>query len=1049
MKILKIKLKNIQSLQGEHEIDFTKPYFADNGLFLITGDTGSGKTSILDAITLALYSRTTRHGNETSEGLAENIMSRNTTDCYAEVTFEVNGKRYSSRWDTDRSFRGKIALENKVKTPAMFFQNLDNQEDNESKKSSVLKKVEELTKLDYEQFLRSVMLAQGDFTKFLRSKPAERAELLEKMTGTDIYREISKQAHQRNEHEKKQLENLKNKIQEISLFSAPELEQIKNEDLKLKNELVEIENNLKAITPQLQNLEMLKRLEKEILEYQERLKVLESEEKAFETKAEALFWHEKTHVFQSEWQALQKLGKEIKSAESEQESLENQQTELQTQFVSYQQIYENQKQELENYLAFKQKQETIIQEELIPLEVMLIEKNKTFENEENKFFKLKENYKHLLTEIQQEFEYEPAKSVEKCEENLKSTQKQLKEVIENLKINKKELWQTKFEEAQSKYLLFKELELRSQNIKNFEEELSIEKETFEREKEAFLQSEQDLQRIKTTIETTKQTILDLERLIRQAILIKNYEIERNALKEGENCPLCGATHHPYITHPPQNMLSDDEKRLDLAKSQLQDLERQERQNQTQVLANTLDNREKNIQQINVKIKSVFQEFEKQNIVIESIPNIILELQALMQQCKQELENYKNLENTFRKLEKQLKLVEKEQEIWVQKSQNEAFKQEVDALEAQKQSFFDGKSSQVILKEIKNTFDEIETQEKRAFLEFQQLQNELHKTNLILENTLKIKDTKQKESDELWRVLKPIIQQQGFASREDVESKILSQEIQEAYKQEQNRLLRNTIEVNSVLESKQKQSKELLEGLAEGISENSLKQEMEILKQKQSAKNQKLGEINQQLKTQEINSKKYQDQETLIIKQTEICERWKKLDKIIGSSDGKKFSEFAQSLTLQRLVGLANIHLSRLNRRYIIRKAEALENTKKIEEQALELEIIDREQADAIRPVESLSGGESFLVSLALALGLSDLASKNVKIDSLFIDEGFGTLDPNTLDMAIDALEALQNTGKTIGIISHVDALKERVKLQIKVEKKGGGVSTLKLPKIRH
>ncbi|MCU0438717.1 MAG: AAA family ATPase [Raineya sp.] len=1049
MKILKIKLKNIQSLQGEHEIDFTKPYFADNGLFLITGDTGSGKTSILDAITLALYSRTTRHGNETSEGLAENIMSRNTTDCYAEVTFEVNEKRYSSRWETDRAFRGKIALENKVKTPAMFFQNLDNQEDNESKKSSVLKKVEELTKLDYEQFLRSVMLAQGDFTKFLRSKPAERAELLEKMTGTDIYREISKQAHQRNEHEKKQLENLKNKIQEISLFSATELEQIKEEDLKLKNELLEIENSLKSITPQLQNLEMLKRLEKEILEYQERLNLLKKEEEAFMPKAEALFWHEKTHVFQGEWQALQKLGKEIENAVNEQENLENQQNKLQTQYISYEQIYENKKQELEKYLAFKQQQETIVQEELIPLEVTLVEKNKTLENEENKFSKLRENYRILLSETQQEFEYEPAKSLEKCQENLKNVQEQLKEVSENLKNNKKELWQTKFDQTQSKYLLFKELEFKSQNIRDFEQELKIEKTAFEQEKEIFLQAEQELQRTKTAIEATKQTISDLERLIRQAIVIKNYETERNTLKEGENCPVCGSTNHPYITHPPQDTISEDEKRLNLAKKQLQELEQKERQNQAQILASTLDNREKNIQHLEMKIKNIVQEFEKQNIAIESIPQRIAELQNLMQQCKQELENHQNVENSFRKLEKQLKLLEKEQEIWTQKSQNERLKQDLEALEAQKQSFFDGKSSQIVLKEIRNKFEQIEIEEKKASSDFQGVQNELHKVQLLLENTLKTRNTKQEESDELWRILKPIIKEQGFASREDVENKMLSQETQEAYKQEQSRLLRNTIEVKSVLESKQKQSDELLEGLVAGVSEISLKQEMDNLKQKQSSKNQRLGEINQQLKTYEINSKRYQELEELITKQTEICERWKKLDKIIGSSDGKKFSEFAQSLTLQRLVGLANIHLSRLNRRYVIRKAEALENTKKIEEQALELEIIDREQADAIRPVESLSGGESFLVSLALALGLSDLASKNVRIDSLFIDEGFGTLDPNTLDMAIDALEALQNTGKTIGIISHVDALKERVKLQIKVEKKGGGVSTLKLPKIRH
>jgi len=1049
MKIVKIKLKNIQSLQGEHEIDFTKSHFADNGLFLITGDTGSGKTSILDAITLALYSRTTRHGNETSEGLAENIMSRNTTDCYAEVTFEVNGKRYSSRWETDRSFRGKVSLEHKVKTPFMFFQNLENQEDNESKKSSVLKKVEEITKLDYEQFLRSVMLAQGDFTKFLRAKPAERAELLEKMTGTDIYREISKQAHQRNEFEKKQLENLKNKIQEISLFSATELEQIKEEDIALKQELERLENSLKEALPQLQSLEMLKRLEKEMNEHQGQLNKLEIEEKAFETKATALMWHEKTFVFQGEWQALKKIQREIKGAENEQNQLETEKTVWQKHFESRKQAHQVQKAALEQFLGYKKEQEKIIQEELIPLEATLAEKNKQLDTEDSKFVRLKENYKKLLAESKQEFSHNPPSSATECEKQLQDSKKKLADIGSVFKNNQKELWQTKFETAQEKYLLLKELELKVQQLETYKKELDSEKTAFKNEKTAFLEAEQALEQLKGQIEQTRQVISDLERLIRQAILIKNYETERNTLKEGENCPLCGAIHHPYITHPIQNTLSEDEHRLETAKQQLANLEKQERQNQTQVLASTLDNQEKNIRNLEFKIQNIQQEIEKQGVESHTIAKAIAVEQALIQQCKQELEQIRNLENTFRQLEKQIRLFEKELEIWAQKALIEAQKQELERLEAHKQSFFEGKTAQAVLEEIKTAQAEKERNEKEALEGFQEAQNEFHRIELLLENTLKHRNTKQQELDELWQVLEPVIQQQGFESKEDVERKILSSEMQEAYKQEQNRLLRSVIEVKSVLESKQSQATEILENLIEGISEERLKIQIEELRKNQSLKNQRLGEISQQLKTYEQNSKRYSELEGLISKQTEICEGWKKLDKIIGSSDGKKFSEFAQSLTLQRLVGLANMHLSRLNRRYIIRKAEALENTKKIEEQALELEIIDREQADAIRPVESLSGGESFLVSLALALGLSDLASKNVRIDSLFIDEGFGTLDPNTLDMAIDALEALQNTGKTIGIISHVDALKERIKLQIKVEKKGGGVSTLKLPRIRH
>jgi exonuclease SbcC len=164
-------------------------------------------------------------------------------------------------------------------------------------------------------------------------------------------------------------------------------------------------------------------------------------------------------------------------------------------------------------------------------------------------------------------------------------------------------------------------------------------------------------------------------------------------------------------------------------------------------------------------------------------------------------------------------------------------------------------------------------------------------------------------------------------------------------------------------------------------------------------------------------------------------RWAKLNEIIGMADGKKFRVFAQGLTLKKLTILANKHLKLLNGRYFIYKRS---------DENLSLDIIDTFQADNIRSMNTLSGGESFLVSLALALGLSDLAGRNTTINSLFIDEGFGSLDETTLDLAISTLENLQSKGKTIGIISHVAALKERIATQIMVKKKASGFSELEI-----
>src|SRR5690606_10837163 len=177
--------------------------------------------------------------------------------------------------------------------------------------------------------------------------------------------------------------------------------------------------------------------------------------------------------------------------------------------------------------------------------------------------------------------------------------------------------------------------------------------------------------------------------------------------------------------------------------------------------------------------------------------------------------------------------------------------------------------------------------------------------------------------------------------------------------------------------------------------------------------------------------------TQIAEAGERLEEWQHLNGLIGSAQGDKFRTFAQGLTLDQLVRLANQHLQRLDGgRYLLAR----------DGKGLALSVLDTWQADAQRDTRTLSGGESFLVSLALALGLSDLVSHKTRIDSFFLDEGFGSLDPDSLDVALDALDSLNAQGKLIGIISHVDAVKERIPVQIQVRKtRGLGHSTVLSP----
>ena len=181
----------------------------------------------------------------------------------------------------------------------------------------------------------------------------------------------------------------------------------------------------------------------------------------------------------------------------------------------------------------------------------------------------------------------------------------------------------------------------------------------------------------------------------------------------------------------------------------------------------------------------------------------------------------------------------------------------------------------------------------------------------------------------------------------------------------------------------------------------------------------------------------QSQQALLARisaQTTETDLWQRLDSLVGSAKGDKFRKFAQGLTLDHLLHLANRHLARLHGRYLLRRKLSGE---------LELDIVDGWQGDVARDTRTLSGGESFLVSLALALSLSDLVSNKTSIDSLFLDEGFGTLDGDTLDIALNALDTLNASGKMIGVISHVESLKERIPAQIRVEK-GGGVGHSRL-----
>jgi exonuclease SbcC len=195
--------------------------------------------------------------------------------------------------------------------------------------------------------------------------------------------------------------------------------------------------------------------------------------------------------------------------------------------------------------------------------------------------------------------------------------------------------------------------------------------------------------------------------------------------------------------------------------------------------------------------------------------------------------------------------------------------------------------------------------------------------------------------------------------------------------------------------------------------------------------QEIGAIKQKLSDNMAAKSKIQERQVLMEAQEKECLRWDKLHALIGSADGKKYRNFAQGLTFELMVSHANRQLNKMTDRYLLIRDS---------DQPLELNVIDNYQAGEQRSTKNLSGGESFIVSLSLALGLSRMAGRKVRVDSLFLDEGFGTLDEDALETALETLAGLQQDGKLIGVISHVSALKDRISTQIDVIPVSGGKS---------
>jgi exonuclease SbcC len=1218
MRILQVRFKNLNSLLGEWEIDLTHPAFASDGIFAIIGPTGAGKTTILDAICLALYGRTPRLNKVTLS--SNEIMSRQTGECFAEVTFETQTGRFRCHWSQHRSRKSPGG---KLQNAKHEIANADSGQLFETNIRGVAELIEKATGMDFDRFTRSMLLAQGGFAVFLQAVADDRAPILEQITGTEIYSQISIRVHERRSDERKKQELLQSEFAGMQMLSEADEQQLTenmalkialeldlNKQVNQKNQAIvwldgirDLENDLTLLGEQKQDF--LLRQE----QFKPELERLERAKKALELTGDYAHLCTLRRELEAErlshLDCLQALPEQESAVKLEEEALKLSNDNLAQKRTEQQQVQLVIRKVRELDLKLREKE--------APINVakqVIAEKHKALEDLSNKNYEdcrtLKEQTNtfdgivNLLVETQvDEGLVEHLAGIRNrldtlreldCKERDKAGELS---TVESQKIKATEVWSdcsTKLDSLKFKLvtaqgsLSQQQSELNTiqagretgdwRNILTERKDRKVLLETVSALVLSLTESKRtlsELTNLNETLVVDKETLTlqikeqiekqaaferEMQLLETQLSLLKkiqDFEEARHQLQDGESCPLCGAIDHPFATGnipvPDKTTAALIRVRTDLKQAN-GDLSRLMIK-QAEVV--------KDQELISIHYKEYTDKITNQHssinegLAVLSIEVTDTDLIEVLQKLRQE--NEENFETTLKvvqvidqhdkeilalreSLEKTREAVSQlERDTQAATHTKESAEQAVDRLKndsallaVQYQKVQDDALDEVSLYGIKNlpidTLDQVKlqlTRRREQFLARQKQRIELeklvstltlrtqHQAGQIKTSEIELKN-QQDVLSSLMRDQESLTQERqvifGDKNTEEEEVRHFNA-IEEAERSLENRRLKlnsvtqelgnlksrietleksivirveqskigqekfrtqlsmcgftdedgyltaclSEIERNNLMLSAEQLTTEQTELNARSRDKTSLS-EVERLKQITDLPRTQLAEELDKLLNdlkilqQDVGGirQKLIDNDSLRFKQLERikaieaqkreCFRWDNLHALIGSGDGKKYRNFAQGLTFEMMIGHANRQLQKMSDRYLLIRDET---------QPLELNVVDNYQAGEIRSTKNLSGGESFIVSLSLALGLSHMASKNVRVDSLFLDEGFGTLDEEALETALETLAGLQQDGKMIGVISHVSALKERIGTQIQVSPKSGGRSVISGP----
>ena len=1011
MKIISLHFKNLNSLKGEFKIDFSKPELANAGLFAITGPTGAGKSTILDAITLALYSYTPRLGDITDTTIPEKgvIVTKHTREAFSHIEFEVSGQKYKAEW---------AAAKNSNNNWKKLVHLLSIYEVNQfvTIKSKITEKIAEvyrITGLTKDQFTKAIVLSQGKFDEFLKKgETKERYKLLEIITGTSIYRKIGQKIFETLKFKNTEVDDLEKQIDGISRLTTEELTAFQQKKLSLSNEV----NDLKEEFDQLNNLKQAKenitRCINERTKIEDDLLVLQEKISEFRPFLKKLEEHEKALPLQVDYNNWLNTDIEIKNLDTQIIDLNGQLGDI-----------SKEKENLKNGLS-----------QLLKVKVDEVD----FENQLNifvdKVYSIDQEIKKINTALEQKkeglnilFKQIPTINAAIIKPFVKSID-QLNDFVNarDLELNVNPLPTNidtdkigeEVDALNNKSLLCKDAVNQKTEVERLKVLKLSQQDSLDEKKQMLALQEIEIEKLEISIESKTKAIGIVQKAYDANLAYMSLDLHRTKLVEGEACPCCGSLEHPYVKTKPR---ADDEiaGQLQQLKDELALVLKEDRSIRDLTVAN-----KSAIDSLIAVLEETNNRLDSQTVLYTGTLNKLqladdTTVDILNNQCNEIVNTIQNL---------------KAHKLW-----NET-KYPLMAYISSLNKYNDDEGTLNELTKTRNgLFEDTSILEFKSNqqLRWSNVNKEISSKSQLLSETKLSKEKKNKSYQALDDKLKTSIAALSFESIDVLGSVLLSDSDLDKYRNEKGVLenegvslktRKNKVEEQYNLEMTRDNPSIIYEELLNLINEKT---------NLRDGKNTEIGAINSIIKADEDNQLKFASIENKL--QDLNVERgyYQTLAELIGDKDGDKFNNIIQRITLRHLFKMTNDRLAIIMDRYQIDLGS--------EKQEDEIWVIDTYMGDERRVIDSVSGGERFVISLALALSLSDLASNNVKLDSVFIDEGFGSLSPEELDNAISMLERLQvENEKTIGIISHVESLKERISTQIVIQKLQNGESAISL-----